>query len=560
MESQTTKAIFSRPQSGQIHKSEATMHLAAAAYLDPRFRKDVIEKVYAPLAQAIAPNPGIDTTFVLGHVRHARRLEIAEHLLLTSLLLLFLFHPAFHPLSLVACLLVWLLIALKARKIDKDREDASGRTSSDRDASSTPDTPSDRRRAWIRRPLQWLKSKLTAPKVITAVCLLIALVWFDLRAEGAPVWFCLMALASCTMGFELARRYCLGRIPGKPRARRLRRRMEEADAAQRSPVVTRPGGEERRIPGLGVYMGANQIALPLRPESPKSAWRKFETAELYRHIKRKAECLSEDSAATRGLPDLEVADQVTVSGTKVTRPAYQLEDLPAAGTSPATFETIMGSNVSTLRYHLRLQVSARGGEVVVTLLVQFDLGGDTLCLDFSGYSLFPTDEKYHVFREGRIPRTKAMLWGAALAFVTMPIDVLRSPLDTVRDGYRGIKHWVLGRPWLRTWRPPDHGATTSIRQLGYDLDSYRYLPPETTRYLLTLENQVFDALKDFLREHDIDTSDLNDRITAIVNQGGVINYGEMAVGAFGTGAQANVGSVGQGSTGTVNQSTAKGTE
>lgn len=559
MDSQA-KAIFSRPQSDQIRSSDATMHLAAAAYLDPQFRKDVIEKVYAPLAQAIAPNPGMDTIYVLGQVRHARRLEIAEHLLLTSMILLFLLHPAFHPLSLVACLLVWLLIALKVRNIDNGRDDSAEQSSKAQDPNKIADTSPGRLRQWIGRLLQWLKSKMSAPKAIAAACVLVALVWFDLRAGGTPVWSCLMALSLCTMGFELARRYCLGRIPGKSKIRRQPGRMKEADAAQRSPVITRPGSEERRIPGLGVYMGANQIALPLRPDGGKPDWVKFETADLYRDIKQKAESLSEDSAATRGLPDLEVADQVTVSGTKVTRPAYQLEDLPNAGTTPHTFETIMETNVSTLRYHLRLQVSARGGEVVVTLLIHFDLAGDTLSLDFSGYSLFPTDENYHVFREGRIPRARAMLWGAALAFVTMPMEALRSPLESVRDGYRGIKHWWIGRPWLRTWRPPDHGATTSIRELGYDLNSYRYLPPETTRYLLTLENQVFDALKEFLRRHDIDTSDLDDRITAIINQGGVINYGEMSVGALGAGSHANVGALGQGSTGTVNQSTPKGTE
>jgi hypothetical protein len=555
MKSDTTEAIFSRPRSGHMRESDATMHLAAAAYLDPRFRKDVIEKVYAPLAQAVAPNPGMDTAYVLGHVRHARRLEIAEHLLLTSLFLLFLLHPAFHPLSLTACLLVWLLVALKVRNVDRVSTDVD-QNSKARDIGGAPGVA---QRPWISRPLRWVRSKITVPKAIAAVLILIALVWLDLRAAGAPVWFCLLALALCTTGFELTRRYRLGRIPGGSETRRRPRRVEEADAAQRSPVVTRPGGEDRRIPGLGVYMGANQIALPLRSKDD-TPWVKFETADLYRHIKRKAETLSEDSAATQGLPDLEVAGQVTVSGTKVTRAAYQLEDLSVAGTSTPTFETIMGSDVSTLRYHLRLQVSARSGEVVVTLLVHFDLAGETLSLDFSGYSLFPTDESYHVFREGRIPRARAMLWGAALAFATMPVEVLRSPLDTVLDGYRAVKHWALGRPWLRTWRPPDHGATTSVRELGYDSESHRYLPPETTRYLLTLENQVFDALKEFLHEHGIDTSDLDDRITAIVNQGGVINYGEMAVGAFGAGAHANVGALGQGSTGTVNQPTAKGTE
>ncbi|WP_026932066.1 hypothetical protein [Glycomyces tenuis] len=555
-----TEAIFSKPRSGQMRESDATMHLAAAAYLDPQFRKDVIEKVYAPLAQAIAPNPGMDTAYVLSHVRHARRLEIAEHLLLTSLLLLFLLHPAFHPLSLTVCLLVWLLIALKARNVDQVRYNAADRRSKAREVGGNADSSRIRLRDWMTKPLKWVKSKMTVPKTIAAVIILIALVWVDLQAAGAPVWYCLLTLALCTIGFELTRRYRLGRVPGGPETRRQPGRVKEADAAQRSPVVTRPGGEERRIPGLGVYMGANQIALPLRSADKETSWVKFETAELYRHIKRKAESLSEDSAVTRGLPDLEVADQVTVSGTKVSCPAYRLEDLTAADTPPPTFETVMGSNVSTLRYHLRLQVSARGGEVVVTLLIHFDLAGDTLSLDFSGYNLFPTDESYHVFRAGRIPRARAMLWGGALAFVTMPIEVLRSPLDTVLDGYRAIKHWVLGRPWLRTWRPPDHGATTSIRELGYDSESHRFLPPETTRYLLTLENQVFDALKEFLREHGIDTSDLDDRITAIVNQGGVINYGEMAVGAFGAGSQANVGALGKGSTGTVNESTAKGTE
>lgn len=533
---------FGKARISRTRKSNATTHLCAAAYLDRDFRESVIEQVYARHDRAIAPNPGADAATVISHVLRARILDIVEQALLTAMLIAFLLIPAVDKLSLLICLGGWLLIGLKARTIGNELEISS-----------------NQRRINASSLLRKVTSKLTVAKLVLIVLALGAYLWIDVRTSGISIWVWLVALAACTAGFEMTRMYYLSRLPEESAPQRsLGKRIAYIGAAQRSLVITY-SPDESEFTGFGNHIITHPLPLPLHPkDTANEPGPGFDIIDLNRYLKARIEALSVDSPATQGLPDLEVADQLFVSGREVTRPAVDITDLPASEFKFGSVEDVLNAPAAPVRHRIRCQVSCHGGEVVTTGFIYFALQGETLYLEYASYWLPMTKKDYHVFRQGSAHRIRAMLWCGSLAVATTPIDFLRSPYDSALNAWRGIKNTFRGRPALKGWRPPDCGARTSIRELGCDLGELERYPREAVKYSLILEHQLLEALSDFLDEHGVDTSALDDRITAIIHNQGVINYGEMSAGAIGAGATATAGAVGAGSTGAVQQPIGKG--
>jgi hypothetical protein len=85
------------------------------------------------------------------------------------------------------------------------------------------------------------------------------------------------------------------------------------------------------------------------------------------------------------------------------------------------------------------------------------------------------------------------------------------------------------------------GAVTSIRELGmqnYYRAHFQQLDKE--RHVKTIEQCTIDAIVDFLGDHNIDTSDIKDRRSAILNNGVIVAGGELKADniAVGKGAKA----------------------
>ncbi|MCD0445760.1 hypothetical protein LO763_19310 [Glycomyces sp. A-F 0318] len=542
MTSETPVPLFRTSQPERSRGSDATAHLCAAAYLDPDFRLQVIEQVYARRDRAVAPNPGADAVPVLRHVRRATVIDTAEQGVLALMLVSLLTAPTVNNLTLVIGLSAWLLVGLKLRKIGNDLKISS-----------------NQRRIESNKILRWATARLTVRRAgVIAVGLLLFL-WVDFHTAGTPIWTWLAMLGATCTGFELARMYCLSRIPeGIASRSRARKRAGAIGSGQRSSLIVRPRDRvDRHFPGFGKSLGSIPFSMPLRPAAASVETTAFTVADLHRHLKQRITALSEDSTATRGLPDLEVDEQWFVSDRFVTAPVTRLVDLPEGLRPEEGWDALPDIPDSPVRQYLRCQVSTQGGETVGTCFAYFALQGETLYMRLSRCALPATREDYHVFRGGALNLRRAMAWAGVLALATAPIEVLRSPYDAALTAWRGLKHGLSGRPALRGWRHPDCGALTGVRELGYDGDAEHLDLSEAYQYVLVVQQQILEALKDFLTGHGIDIRTLDDHMTAIVNYG-VINNGEMTAGAVGTGAQATSGAIGTGSSGAVHQQAGRG--
>jgi cell division ATPase FtsA len=102
------------------------------------------------------------------------------------------------------------------------------------------------------------------------------------------------------------------------------------------------------------------------------------------------------------------------------------------------------------------------------------------------------------------------------------------------------------RRHIRTRPLFDYGAVTSIRQQGMSREYRRYFQKlDREMYSKIVEKRILDSIIEFLDGRNIDTSDLKDRQTTILNNGVILSGGSIQAESFavGTGARARAGQV-----------------
>lgn len=545
--------------------SLATMHLCAAAYLDRGFRDRVIDEVYQHPENAVAPNPGCDAEPILGHMLQARRYDVLEQGLLACLLLLALVIPAIDKIAFAIGLAVWLGIGIALLVLE----------------SVLNTTPAQRR---LRAGA--LVGRRNA-MVVVILGLVAAVVFayltgmpeggadayapdstyefesgydysydpeYEAAAEpegpsaGLAVFWLLLA-GGCAIAFGAARARGLGGIAEgvEPAAND---RVKAIGRAQRSQVVTY-AASRRPFVGSGQNITTWQFALAVRALDANGPDPAIDPVDLNRHIKGKVAALGARSKGPERLPGLRLADRVYVSGRDVDAPVLEPSALRASGYDFDDVADIQRDPTTPVRHYLRCELVSWDGELVTTIFCHFALQGESLYVEFSSYLLPPTPERYHVFNRDRELMDHAQFWAGVRSSALMPVNLVRSPFDAVVNTVRGIRNWRIDDGASDPVAMEDCGALVGVRELGMGQDRQNYFQyRDSIKYTEILERQILAALTEYLREHGVDTAELEERVNTIVNHG-VINYGEMAAGAIGKGANTIAGSIGGGSHGTV---------
>jgi hypothetical protein len=591
------------PRDANRH-SLATKHLCAGAYLDRGFRNRVIDEVYHHPENAVAPNPGSDAEPVLGHMLRARKLDIAQQGFLAALLLLALIIPMVDKLVFFIGLAVWLalglvLVALETtlRATPAQRRNLVGSLFSSRnamtliivgvavtaaiaylsnlpDASSSSDDDTDSYEPDYGYETEDSYGSEDDYDYETEDDYYYETEdeygydtedEYDYETEDSYVYeseddyseedaailavLWLLMVGGCAIGFSTARVRGLRAI-AEGTEPDSDGRAQAIGSAQRSTVVTYAAS---RLPfvGSGQNITTWQFALAVRPREEGGPDPEIDPVDLNRHIKIRVAALGEASKGTMRLPGLNLSDRVYVSGRDVDAPVLKPSKLREAGYEFNDIAGIQRDPTTPVRHYLRCELVSWGGELVTTIYCHFALQGESLYVEFSSHLLSPTPDRFHVFERdgGLLDHTE--FWEGVRSSAMMPIDLVRSPFDTIANALRGIRNASRKGPGGDQGALEDCGALVGVRELGIGNDRQNYFQHrDSVKYTGILERQILAALTEYLREHGVDTTELEERVTAIVNHG-VINYGDMAAGAIGQGASATVGSVGGGSQGNV---------
>jgi hypothetical protein len=551
---------FIPPPPPPARKNSATQHLCAAAYLDRDFRNAVIDEVVDRPDRAIAPNPGTDAVPILRHVRSARSIDLTQQGILAGILVFLVCLFFWASLFVLFTLCVWALIGLPVLF-----------------AEARSSTPTGTISASVVPRLNWMRVALIVLVILVALFILTVLLPMVMadsllrdQLEGAApqgsdrsgdasepagsvggaFFLGLLLLAAVPAICGGVRAHRLMSIPEELEpAGRVDARTEFIGLAQRSPVVTYHSSRAPFV-GSGFALATWQLAMTLRPADAHTGAARPMTIDpvgLDRSVKARIEQLGADSPITKRLPGLALTDNVYVSGRDTATPVFYPNELPRSGYPFETVEQVQADPTTPVRHYLRCTIDSWGGELITTVFLHCALQGETLYVEFTSCVLPPTPERYHVFGSG-VSKELAVFLGVVRGIAALPFELLRSPVDTVRELSRGASGAARSGTKVGAG---DHGALAGVRELGTDIIEHNYFQyRDSVKYIEILERQILDALLDYLRENNVDVSELDERANTIVNNG-VINYGKLQTGAAGAGSSGKVGSIGEGSRGSV---------
>lgn len=555
-------------------QGNVTRYLCIGVHRDRWFRNRVLDQIYHRHDRAVAPNPGIDVERVLHHARQARRADADQQSLLGLIALLLFIPGVLDGLILYFVMLGWsfaILIVVTIRGIAiliaMRIHGGVESTSTQRKLKVTQIFRPD--------PLQQsVLGGILGLGVLTTVAAAIRgtqtpetdLVWSSanqayervlVEAESslAAAWVCcaILVLVSLSFGMLKARNLRTIDFPFSTILEYDRRTAEIAKLAGGSDVLTH-SADSLPFVGSGFEITTWQFALALHPNKADGGWKGgaslkgFSSVPLIARVRETIAGLGAPEMGSRRIPHLRVEDQVFVSGQEVREPVYRVRDLGWAGMPLGSVEEIQENTTTSVRHYLRCEVASWEGELITSVFVHCALQGETLFVEFSSFVLPPTRYEYQMGRGSAAFGPYAVALGACKGVALMPIAFGRGVFDSTASLVRGIVNSL--RDSRRSFTD-DCGARTSIRDLGTGDHEHNYFQyRDSVKYTEILERQILQTITIHLQEAGIDTAELGERVTAIVNYG-VINYGRASVGAVGTGAVANVGSIGGGSRGTV---------
>lgn len=541
---------------------KVTRNLCIGVHRDRWFRNRVLDQIYHRHDRAIAPNPGIDVVPILHHAQAAHVADASQQAVLALVALLLFIPGILDGLVLYFVLIGWSFAVLIVVTIRGGLES----TSTQRKLKVTQ----------ILRPdplQQWVIGGLFGLAILAAVAMLIqgmqspeteevwnyeyqvyerVLVETEPNTAVAWIWGVLLVLVCLLFGMLKAHlfRAIDIRQPGDVLDPRI---ADIAKRASGSRVLTH-SADVLPFVGAGFEITTWQFALALHSseigdgEKGEDSLKSFRAAPLIARVRESIAELGAPDKGSRRIPHLRVEDQVFVSGKVVPVPRYEVEDLAKSGTNLKSVEEVQENTTTSVRHYLRCEVDSWEGELVTSVFVHCALQGKTLFVEFSSFVLPPTRNEYQMDPGAAAFGSDAVALGAFKGAVLMPIAFGRSVFDSAVSLVRSI---------VNGWRidhgssAGDCGARTSIRELGTgDRENNYFQYRDSVKYTEILERQILQTITVHLREAGIDTAELGERVTAIVNHG-VINYGRASIGAVGTGAVANIGSFGDGGRGNV---------
>ena len=275
-----------------------------------------------------------------------------------------------------------------------------------------------------------------------------------------------------------------------------------------------------------------------RPAEPKI----FLAAELYDSV--------DSSIASLGLDGLSSRDHFFINGTDVRDDRNILCDVygrPAQVLDADMTSKYRLESDSRIRHYKWIRVQDWGNELVMSFFLRCCLRGNSLFVELKRYLLTPISENYR--EVDKIPHLSFRSLGALIlsSIIAGPFLALFSPVVLLLKVYKGIQKIsdTEGRERRKEISDNplfDYGADTSIRQkFSSDKFTHYFQKIDGDFYIKTLEREILDEIVCFLDDHNVDTSDIKERQTTILNSGIIVQGGDVKAEslAVGAGAQAS---------------------
>lgn len=318
------------------------------------------------------------------------------------------------------------------------------------------------------------------------------------------------------------------------------RALAELEQWQNQNVVVYSGFQP--FVGSGNEFGSWSFALDLRKgkedlgtvlvPSPVSV------AEIYAYLDK--------SLADLNLEKLVVEDKLYVNGPDIRNDKRFLSSplaRPFPRISADTIERTLGKPLQIARHYKCIRIVDWSGDLVLSVFVGIARISDTLSVTARYFLLTPIADKYRVVDTwNRTPSWRDWVQCGLTSLITSPFHFAFVPLILLSRLSKKIKkHRAIKALEKRILENPmfDYGAGSSLRESASAWAYRRYFQKmDTDMYHVILERQLLDKIVDFFDSRNIDTSDLKERRTTILNSGVLMSGGTIQAQSVAVGKEA----------------------
>lgn len=355
----------------------------------------------------------------------------------------------------------------------------------------------------------------------------------------------LVFLEQAVIRFEVlaARLRPHGWSPYLPTSVRLRARLDEIVAAQSDNVTVFDAYDP--FVGTGVKVGAWSFVVDLaRGKEELGARRRPEPVDLGELRDRVTEAVLATGIDGLAVEDVLHAAEEAVAGLPL-RPTNRL-GRPSGFLDAAVVRQLRNAPTDGRRHFQRIQVTAWDGELVVTIFLRFlDIRG-RLYAEATYKLLSPVSHGWRVVdRIEPAPMPLEILRMIVTSTIAALPALLFAPLRLLGEAWQAwvsqpLRQWEEGVA-IRDGGLPRCGTLTTVRQRGASTQYWRYFQHlDEERYVKLLERSILDTVTAVLDEHGVDTSELVERQTTILNQGVMMTGGTLQAQSLAVGRGARI--------------------
>jgi hypothetical protein len=293
----------------------------------------------------------------------------------------------------------------------------------------------------------------------------------------------------------------------------------------------------------GIDLGGWSFVVDLRKGrdelGERATPRPLEVSELYDEVERALRQLA--------IPNLTIADRLFVSGADIREDRNLLPDpiaRPVWNVPGKALERFILSSTHRIRHYECITVVDWRGELVVSLFLRFSIRNGRLFCELSDFLLAPLKSELHrIDGQGAQIELRHVLAIVGRSLLATPWLSLRAPRIVFKPLGRSRKRAKRAK---LVERDPffDYGAACTALDRVRSTNYSRYFQRlDKEMYVKVLERTVLDTIADVLDRHGVDTAELAERRSTIINNGIMMGGGSIQGGNLAVGSEARVGIV-----------------
>jgi hypothetical protein len=250
-----------------------------------------------------------------------------------------------------------------------------------------------------------------------------------------------------------------------------------------------------------------------------------------------------------GIDGLSVGDSLFVDGDKVDALPIQphgAHTRPVGYLAPAVVRQYADTVSTAYRHYHRIQVTAWGGEIVLSIFLAFRIVRGRLYAEANYRLLPPVEHRWHeIDRLRPAPTVGQALKLAGRAVLDLPRALALAVPVLLREAYcvwvKDPLEQSATKAAIRDGAVVDRGTRLTVRSRGASREYWRHFQRlDREMYAKLVEPAILDTVVTVLDESDVDTSDLVERQDMILNQGVLMTGGALRAESLAVGRGAEV--------------------